>query len=102
MCLCVHPHHINQLGDFEPKAYFNSVVGTLDWSDPALVALEKVLQEGVLHLCQGHKLTWTWDKKVERGLTTIHCYSALFYCNYVCLPPVTPYCCHFRVVKIKK
>lgn len=38
--LCIHPHHIHQLGDLESKANSNSVVGTLDWPDPALVALE--------------------------------------------------------------
>lgn len=57
VCLCIYPYHINQLGDLESKAYFNSVISTLNWPHPALVALEKVLQQSVLHLRQGYKLT---------------------------------------------
>lgn len=44
VCVCVSSHHIDQLRDLESKAYFNSVIGTLDWPNPALIALEKVLQ----------------------------------------------------------
>jgi len=50
-------HHINQLRDLESEADPDRVVDVLDGPDPALVALEKVPQEGVLHLRQGHKLT---------------------------------------------
>lgn len=97
MFLCVHPHHVDQLRDLESKSHFNSVVSALDWPDPALVALEKVLQQCVLHLRQGHKLTWSWNKEEECGLMANHCYSTLSYCNYACLPPITPYSCHVNV-----
>lgn len=60
-------HHINQLGDLESKANFNGVVGVLDRPDPALVPLEKVPQQGVLHLRQGDKLTLTCNKQKEHG-----------------------------------
>lgn len=53
---CVFSHHINQLGDLQSKTHFNGVISPLDGSDPALVALEEVSEEGVLHLRQGHKL----------------------------------------------
>ena len=60
--MCVS-YHINQLGDLQSEAYSNRAVGVLDGPDPALVALEKVPQQKVLHLCQGHKLTLTWNTK---------------------------------------
>lgn len=46
------PHHINQLGDLQSKAYSDGVVGMLDRSHPLLVTPEKVPQQGILHLCQ--------------------------------------------------
>lgn len=49
-------YHINQLGYLESEAYFDGVVGVLDRPDPALVSLEKVPEESILHLCQRHKL----------------------------------------------
>lgn len=61
--MCVCSHHINQLGDLQSETYFNGVIGALDWSDPALVALEEVSEEGILHLRQWHKLALSWDMK---------------------------------------
>lgn len=73
----IHTHHINQLRDLESEAYFNSVIGTLNRPDPALVALEKIPQQGVLHLRQGYKLTWSFSKEEEGGLTTAHFSNAV-------------------------
>lgn len=53
---CVCTHHIHQLGDLKSEAYFDGVIGPLDWPDPALVALEKVSEQSILHLRQGHEL----------------------------------------------
>lgn len=60
-------HHINQLGDLESKAHFNGVIGVLDGPDPALVSLEKVPEESVLHLRQGHKVALGWSKQAENS-----------------------------------
>lgn len=64
-------HHVNQLRDLESKAHFNGVVGPLDGPHPALVPLEKVLEQGVLHLRQGHKLILSWNNEEKKGLTTV-------------------------------
>ena len=64
---CRRPHHVDQLRDLEAKAYSDRVVGVLDGSDPALVTLEQVPEQRILHLCQGHKLTRGWERG-ERGM----------------------------------
>lgn len=60
-------YHINQLGYLESEAYFNGVVGVLDGPDPPLVSLEKVPEESIFHLRQGHKLALSWSKHVENS-----------------------------------
>lgn len=58
-------YHVNQLGDLQSEAYFDGVVGVLDGPDPALVSLEEVPEESVLHLRQGHKLALGWSRHME-------------------------------------
>lgn len=60
-------HHVHQLGDLESKAYFDGVVSVLDGPDPALVSLEEVPEESVLHLRQGHELALVWNKHTEHS-----------------------------------
>lgn len=60
------PHHINQLRDLESKAYSDGVIGMLDRPHPLLVTLEKVPQQGILHLSQRHKVFLSWKESEKK------------------------------------
>lgn len=60
-------HHIDQLGDLQPKANRDGVVGVLDRPHPLLIPPEKVPQQGILQFGQRHKVFLSWKETRKSG-----------------------------------